>query len=124
MAQYVVFMLTIGFVTTFLIAVLCLKVLLLKDKKAVKKNAFTDLIDYALLGPDNIIILKNGALMKVYKIEAQCISFEDPIFIKKKQQSVCDAIKEVNSSFIINFDVIRTKDNDYIKPESTYHGPV
>ncbi|WP_406021781.1 hypothetical protein [Succinivibrio sp.] len=124
MAQYVVFMLTIGFVITFLIAALCLRVLLLKDKKAVKKNAFTDLIDYALLGPDNIVILKNGALMKVYKIEAQCISFEDPLLIKKKQQSVCDAIKEVNSSFIINFDVIRTKDNDYINPDSTYHGPV
>lgn len=123
MDHYIDLMLAVGFVIALIIVVGCINILFIKDKSAVKKNAFADLIDYALLGPNNIIILKNGALMKVYKIKAQSLCFSDPLLIKKKQQSMSDAIKEVNSNFIINFDVIRTKDNDSLVVDGIYHGP-
>ncbi|GEM_PF-789666 len=81
-------------------------------KCASNQPGFTDLLDYALLGPQNTIILKNGALLKTFKVKAHDLSYADSALISRTQELTANAFRKLGGNFILNVDFIRQKVSD------------
>jgi type IV secretion system protein VirB4 len=79
-------------------------------KKFSKNYSFTDLLDYAILGPKNTVLLKNGAIMKCYRITPRCTSYLSEQELDKLHSMIMSSIRRLDKSYIFNCDVIRSKD--------------
>lgn len=97
---------------SILILIMLAKRLWKQHKCASNHPGFTDLLDYALLGPQNTIILKNGGLLKTFKVKANDLSYADNALICRTQELTANAIRKLGGNFILNVDFIRQKVND------------
>lgn len=86
-------------------------------KKFSRNYSFTDLLDYAILGPQNTVILKNGALMKCYRITPECTSYLSEEALDKLHSMITGSIRRLDKSYIFNCDVIRSR-NTSAKPNN------
>ncbi|SFS48845.1 type IV secretion system protein VirB4 [Succinivibrio dextrinosolvens] len=103
--------------TGVLLTVLCISLsagTFLPYKKFCRNYSFTDLLDYAILGPQNTVLLKNGALMKCYKITPRCTSYLSEQELEKLHSMIMRSIRKLDKSYIFNCDVIRSKDMSYL----------
>lgn len=89
-------------------------------KTASDNPGFTDLLDYALLGPKNTIILKNGNLLKTFKVTAKDLSYADSSNIALTQELTANAFRKLGGNFVLNVDFIRHKLTDI--EDSEYKG--
>ena len=94
--------------------------LFLPYKRFSRQYSFTDLLDYAVLGPKDTVILKNGALMKVYRIIPVCTSYLNEHDAHKIHSMLCSSIKKLDKTYMVNCDVIRSADLD--KEDSVFFG--
>ncbi len=94
--------------------------LYLPYKKFSGHYSFADLLDYAVLGPQDTVILKNGALMKVYRITPVCTSYLSDHEAHKIHSMLCSSIKKLDKTYMVNCDVIRSADSD--KDDSAFFG--
>ncbi|MBP5244441.1 MAG: hypothetical protein J6Z28_06975 [Succinivibrio sp.] len=94
--------------------------LFLPYKKFSGHYSFTDLLDYAVLGPKDTVILKNGALMKVYRIIPMCTSYLSDHEANKLHSMLSSSIKKLDKTYMVNCDVIRSADLD--KDDSFFYG--
>lgn len=97
---------------SILILIMLAKRLWKQYKCASNHPGFTDLLDYALLGPQNTIILKNGGLLKTFRVKANDLSYADSALICRTQELTANAIRKLGGNFILNVDFIRQKVND------------
>lgn len=114
------FLVSFLMMTGAIILVLCFVILsgiFIPYKKFSKHHSFTDLLDYALLGPNNTVILKNGALMKIYRITPLCTSYLDEYELEKLHSQINKSIRKLDKSYIFNCDVIRSQDSSVDKSE-------
>lgn len=89
-------------------------------KTASEGAGFTDLLDYAMLGPQNTVILKNGGLLKTFKVTAKDLTYADSSNIIRTQELTANAMRKLGGNFILNVDFIRQKVNNI--QESEYKG--
>lgn len=83
-------------------------------KKFCRNYSFTDLLDYAMLCPQNTVLLKNGALMKCYKITPGCTSYLSEQELEKLHSMIMRSIRKLDKSYIFNCDVIRSTDMSHL----------
>ena len=76
--------------------------LFLPYKRFSRQYSFTDLLDYAVLGPKDTVILKNGALMKVYRIIPVCTSYLNEHDAHKIHSMLCSSIKKLDKTYILS----------------------
>ncbi len=110
--SYLLLCLFLGFIT--LSVALYLGVGLMRPyKKFSHSYAFSDLLDYALLGPYDTLILKNGALLKCFKVYPHSQSYLLEFEYEKLHTRLSQSLKKLDKSFIFNFDVIREQDLNF-----------
>lgn len=83
-------------------------------KKAPKVRAFCDLLDYASLADDSVIVLKNGALMQCYRLDIEDLDFEESGRTAHLQSLVAKAFLKLGGGWAVHADVVRRKCNDYL----------
>lgn len=89
-------------------------------KRTQEAYSFTDLLDYANIGPQDTIIMKNGGLLKIFEIKLPSYKYQEDNLIDKHQTLIANAIKNLGGNFTINFDVIR--DFDKKLDDSKFYG--
>ena len=89
-------------------------------KRTQEAYSFTDLLDYANIGPQDTIIMKNGGLLKIFEIKLPSYKYQEDNLIDKHQALIANAIKNLGGNFTINFDVIR--DFDKKLDDSKFYG--
>ncbi len=91
-------------------------------KKANDSYSFADLLDYGYLLENNTILLKNGFLLKIYKLEPKCHRFLTDSDQSKLNDLIARAVNDLNGQFMLNVDIIRSKAQTCSK-EDPYFGP-
>lgn len=91
-------------------------------KRANLGYSFTDLLDYGYLLEHNTILLKNGFLMKIYKLEPKCHRFLPDSDQSHQHDIIARAINDLDGQFMLNVDIIRKKAKPCDK-ETSYFGP-
>lgn len=97
--------------------IICLK-LTVKAKKYASSSSFCDLLDFAILSDDDVIILKNGALMRVFEfipMDNQSLSVSN---INHYHQLLSDAFFKLQGGFCIHTDLVHRANSSYI-PSTT-----
>lgn len=56
--------------------------------------------------------LKNGGLLKTFRVKANDLSYADSALICRTQELTANAIRKLGGNFILNVDFIRQKVND------------
>ncbi|MGN0916091.1 MAG: hypothetical protein ACI4NE_07060 [Succinivibrio sp.] len=90
-------------------------------KKHRQKDRFSDLLVYGRCVGDDVIVLKNGAFLKIFKIEPCDLEFKSDEHVDVITQRISKALKKLRGDFALNFDVIRKKDTAV--SDLTYFGP-
>lgn len=91
-------------------------------KKANTSNCLADLLDYAQLTSKDTIILKNGALMRIYSVKLKSLSYKQDHEIEKLHYDISNVFKKLEGSYVLNFDLIREEHSNHKEPRS-YFGP-
>lgn len=91
-------------------------------KRANLGYSFTDLLDYGYLLEHNTILLKNGFLMKIYKLEPKCHRFLHDSDQSHQHDIIARAINDLDCQFMLNVDIIIKKAKPCDK-ETSYFGP-
>lgn len=81
--------------------------------KANNNASVTDLIDYALL-KDDVIVLKSGALLACYELEVPDMSHMAQSQIEHIYQLNQKALLKLSDNYCVQIDVIRNKDHGYV----------
>lgn len=82
-------------------------------KKAAKAYAFPDLLDYAYITDDDVVLLKNGAMMRVFSIEhiSQTNCTPMPCDVTKRLEQLTQARKNLGAGYMLNYDLISESDS-------------
>lgn len=93
-------------------------------KRASTHSSFTDLIDYAYIDSDDVIVLKNGLFMRIFEIETVSSSNCDPDEgeVTRRLEQLLIARKNLKKNFMLNFDLISTTDDT--EDDITYKGHI
>lgn len=75
--------------------------------------AFCDLLDYAFIADNNVIVLKNGALLSIFAIEADDLSHAADDRVNECVRLLQSMVHRLDGSLCLHFDLLRDKDTDY-----------
>ncbi len=90
-------------------------------KRARPYRGFDDLLDYALLDDDDTIVLKNGGLMRVYRLELKCLSDVDEESLESIHTTLLKAFNSLDETVIVNYDMLRSLNDS--RTDLSYFGP-
>lgn len=82
--------------------------------KRLNEPAFCDLLDYATLVSDNVIALKSGALMSMFKIAIPDLSIEPESKVNHFYSLVQKALLKLNGNYCVQFDIVRHQSQSYL----------
>lgn len=112
---------TLTFYSVMAFSVLCMllscAVLLrsrLVSRRASTMPAVTDLLDYAVMADEHIIVLKSGALMAMYEIGAPDMSAMSENQVAAIYANAQKALLKLSENCAIHVDVVRNKDYSYL----------
>lgn len=121
-------MLSLWWITFLCLGILCfilLATLIYKSQsKWLKfKNypAASDLIDYALLLEDNVVLLKSGGLMSMYAIELPDLTMQPQSRINHIYELAQNALLKLDGHYCIHIDMIRSQNDEYVPFLETDH---
>ena len=89
-----------------------------QGKKKVKNRAACDLLDYASLVSDHVIALKNGALMQIFELHMQDLSFADENHLAHVREMVFRALLKLGGNYAIHLDAKRQRVFEYLPKAS------
>lgn len=76
--------------------------------------AFSDLLDYALLADEQVIVLKSGALLACFELEVPDMSHMTQSEIEHLYKLNQKALLKLCDNYCVQVDVIRNKDHGYL----------
>lgn len=101
-----------------LISLGCLFLIFFKQPNLSHKHAsppaFCDLLEYATLTDNDIIVLKNGALCRIYELTPIIDSSTDIKELEHLRKLCQQELSKLDGKFSLQLDVIRSKDRDYL----------
>lgn len=114
-------MLQMCFNACLIAAALCLVIsliLLLRSRivteRANSLSATSDLMDYATLADDQVIVLKTGALLSCFELKVPDLSLLPPSHLEHIYQLNQKALLKLGENYCIQVDVLRNQDHSYI----------
>ena len=90
-------------------------------KRGGRERSFADLLDYAFIGPHDCIVLKNGALMRIYKIKLKTQRYQSDEALDRIHETLHGVFDRMDERTIINYDILRREDDE--KDDLSYFGP-
>lgn len=109
-------------ISTLLILILLLRAFIKPYKKAKMDYAFSDLLDYAKLLKSECILLKNGSLLRIYKVKPKCYQTIDESSLELHQSLISKALYSLDKNYAVHFEFIRERHKN-TDEDVSYFGP-
>ncbi len=103
---------------SLLAAVTVLVVFNHKAKPKVTQRAAADLLDYATLASEEVIVLKNGGLMKIYELILDDLGSADESRLLQVRTMVKRAVLKLGGNYAVHVDALRSIVRDYLPKAS------
>lgn len=76
--------------------------------------AMSDLLDYAMLIEDNVILLKSGGLLSLYQIKLPDLSMVPQSYINHVYDVAQNALLKLNGNYCVHIEVVRKRSDNYV----------
>ena len=116
----ILFMTSLALLMTLAASMLLLSKIIRAVPCSNSQKCFSDLVDYALLGPLDILILKDGSLMKCYEVCPKSNRYLNTESLLQFHESLKNSIRKISADYILNFDLIRHEEKKDC--DTTYFG--
>lgn len=100
--------------------VLCLKVQV-AGYRGSRHRAFCDLLDYATLADDSVIVLKSGALLQIFELRPEDLRHAETARLKHVHELVTRSVHKLGGNWCVQVDAVRGEDLQYLPENESGH---